>query len=190
MTINVKVDSDASSAELDAQEAAIQQPQVPTISLEIRKTLDGKIMILDHMHMDIIIDTANKTIVTFPKEHLDEEVYNTQNSYFKYLTNEGVIIPESVIGGSVYGSLEASYPDSIDEGVSESQVVMLSTKNFLDSVIPALVKQEYIESEIEDHLVDPTDADSTELGEVPQEPKKGSNSASRIRRYLSGYGYY
>jgi hypothetical protein len=38
--------------------------------------------------------------------------------------------------------------------------------------------------------LDPTPEDSTELGEVPEEPKKGSITPYRIRRYLSGYGYY
>ena len=190
MPISIKVDPDATPAELDAREEAEESAKVPTISLEIRKTLDGKIMILDHMHMDIIVDTATKTIVTFPKDHLSDEIYQTQDHYFKYLMNEGIIIPESVVGGSVYGSLEASYPSSEKEGISEAEVVLLSTKKFLDEVTPNLTKEEYIESEIENHLVDPTDEDSTELGEVPQEPKKGSNAPYRIRRYLSGYGYY
>ena len=190
MPINIKIDSTATPEELDAHQVAAERSKIPTISLEVRKTLDGKIMILDHMHIDIVIDTANKTIVTFPKEHLSDEVYIAQNSYFEHLRNEGIIIPESVIGGSVYGSLEASYPEASDEAISEAQVVLFSTKKFLDETAPSLEKQEYIESEFEDSLVDPTDEDSTELGEVPQEPKKGTMTPYRIRRYLSGYGSY
>jgi hypothetical protein len=50
--------------------------------------------------------------------------------------------------------------------------------------------QEFIESEVDEMALDPTPEDSTELGEVPEEPKKGSITPYRIRRYLSGYGYY
>ena len=182
MSIKIKVDPTATPEELDRK--------VPTISLEIRKTLDGKIMILDHIQLDIILDTVNNKIITFPKEYLSDEVYEIQSSYFKHLVNEGVIIPDSVISGNVYGSLEATYPTPADEGVSAPQVILLSTKKFIDATAAPLERLEYIEDKTEDHLVDPTPEDSTELGEVPEEPKKGSITPSRIRRYLSGYGYY
>ena len=60
----------------------------------------------------------------------------------------------------------------------------------LDLLWSKVEAQEFIENEIEDHLVDPMPEDSTELGDVPEEPKKGSITPYRIRRYLSGYGYY
>jgi len=69
-------------------------------------------------------------------------------------------------------------------------VVLISTKKFLDKQTPAFEAQEFIENEFDDYLIDPTSEDSTELGEVPEEPKKGSITPYRIRRYLSGYGYY
>jgi len=166
------------------------EPEGVKISLEVRKTLDGKIMILDHLHMDIILDTEAKKILTFPKSQISDEVYSFQDSYFKHLTSEGVILPESIRAGNVYGSLEAVYPEASDENVSSAQVVLLSTKKFIDEQMPQLETQEFIENEIEDHLIDPTPEDTTELGEVPQDPKKGSITPYRIRRYLGGYGYY
>lgn len=71
-----------------------------------------------------------------------------------------------------FGSLEATYPKPVDEGVNASQVVLLSTKKFIDAQAPHLEMQNFIENELEDHLLDPTAQDSTELGEVPEEPKK------------------
>jgi len=180
MSIKITIDSDALPKE----------PEGIKIALEARKTLDGKIMILDHIMIDIILDTQEKKIVAFPKKELTDEIYGIQNSYFKYLQNEGVIIPESVIAGSVYGSMEGYYPDSADEGVSAAQVVLLTTKNFIDQENPKLEAQQFIEFEIDDHMVEPEPEDSTELGEVPQAPEKGSITPERVRRYLSGYGYY
>ena len=57
-----------------------------SLSLEARKTLDGKIMILDHLHLDIILDTAKSKVTTFPKNELTDEIYGFQTDYFKFLT--------------------------------------------------------------------------------------------------------
>jgi len=187
MSINIKIDSDITPEA--AKEATKPIPDA-VISLEARKTLDGKIMILDHVLIDIVLDTVGKKIVSFPKENLSDDVYVAQSAYFRHLQNDGIIIPESVIAGNVYGSLEALYPDAVDEGISAAQVVLLSTKKFIDQENPQLKAQEFFEKEVEDYMVEPTPEDSTGLGEVPQEPKKGSISPDRIRRYLSGYGYY
>jgi len=187
MPIKVKIDPSISAEEAIAETKAAPDA---VISLEVRKSLDGKIMILDHMHLDIILDTAQSKITTFPKKELTDEVYGFQSKYFKFLSQKGVILPESIQAGNVFGSLEATYPAPADEGVNGTQVVLISTKAFLDKQTPAFEAQEFIENEIDDHLVDPTPEDSTKLGEVPQEPKKGSITPSRIRRYLSGFGYY
>ena len=90
MSIKIKIDPDATSEEL-AQQQEEKAPPVMTISLEARKTLDGKIMILDHMHLDIILDTSINKITTFPKEELTDEIYGFQSKYFNFLKNEGVI---------------------------------------------------------------------------------------------------
>tara|TARA_Y100000310_G_scaffold86437_1_gene83306 strand:- start:3806 stop:4369 length:564 start_codon:yes stop_codon:yes gene_type:complete len=187
MPINIKIDPDIRDSDTTEETKPVLDA---IISLEVRKTVDGKIMILDHMHLDIVLDTAQSKIVTFPKEQLSDEIYGFQNEYFKFLTKSGVILPESIQSGNVFGSLEAKYPQAIDEGVNTAQILLISTKQFLDQQSPAFEAQEFIENELEDHVIDPTPEDSTKLGEVPQEPKKGSITPSRIRRYLSGYGYY
>jgi len=190
MPIKIKVDTDAAQKDEKLAEKEKIEERTVKISLEARKTLDGKIMILDHMHFDIILDTAIRKIVTFPKNELNDEIYEYQNTYFKYLTTEGVLLPESIKSGNVYGSLQADYPEAADEGVSPTQVVLLSTSKFFEEHTPQFEAQEFIENEIEDHFIDPEPYDSTELGEVPHDPKKGTITPHRIRRYLSGYGYY
>ena len=79
--IKIKVNPDAKSAEELAEEEK-QEPKHPQISLKARKTLDGKIMIMDHRDIDIVIDTKGKKIITFPKEAMTDEVYDSQNKYF------------------------------------------------------------------------------------------------------------
>tara|TARA_R110000824_G_scaffold369080_3_gene558490 strand:+ start:1660 stop:2205 length:546 start_codon:yes stop_codon:yes gene_type:complete len=165
-------------------------PSVSTINLEVRKTLDGKIMILDHLHIDILLDTGTKQITVFPKDVMTDEVYGFQNQYLEFLVKEGVIAPESIQGGNVFGSLQASYPESADESVNPTQIVMLSTKKFLDERSPEMESADFIENNIEDNLVEPPEDETTPLGQVPQEPQKGTITPARIRKYLSGYGYY
>ena len=184
MAINVKVKSDEEIQAEKEKENAIQ------IVLKIRKTLDGKIMILDHTHIDIIVDTAQNKIITFPKDEMSDEVYEVQNSYFRYLIQEGVADPSSIQAGNVYGSLEGIYPKPVDENISDAQIVLLSTKKFLETQKSLFQTEEFIEDKIEDRFVEPTPEDSTPLGKVPEEPKKGSISPSRVRRYLGGFGYY
>lgn len=167
-----------------------KEPENPKIKLEARKTLDGKIMILDHHFIDIILDTNKKQITVFPKTVMTDEVYGYQDQYLNYLVKEGVVEPETIKGGNVFGSLEAFYPDSVDKNIDPSQVVLLTTKNFLDEQKPYIDAVDFIEDNIEDHYVEPEQEDTTPLGRVPQSSKKGSITPYRIRKYLSGYGYY
>tara|TARA_Y100000310_G_scaffold74257_1_gene70388 strand:+ start:12690 stop:13214 length:525 start_codon:yes stop_codon:yes gene_type:complete len=168
----------------------IVDPDALKIALEARKTLDGKIMILDHLHIDIILDTATQTITTFPKESLSEEVYETQNAYFSKLQREGVVTPQSIQGGNVFGSLQATYPNSSDPAVNSLHVVLLATKNFIKEELPYLQMEKEYEDELDQEYLDPPPEDTTPLGQVPEEPKKGSITPYYIRNYLGGYFNY
>ena len=171
--IKIKITSDAESAEELSEKESIEVKH-PQISLNARKTVDGKIMIMDHRDIDIVIDTASKKIITFPKDEMSDEVYQTQNNYFHYLSQKGVIDRASVQGGDVFASIQAKYTDSIDENISPAQLVLLSTYNFIEDEKPRFETEEFYENEIDDWYSHPTQEDSTELGEVPEAPRKGS----------------
>ena len=88
----------------------------------------------------------------------------------------------------MFSSLQAKYPDSSVEGVSPAQVVLLSTYKFIKSEGPRFQAEEWLDKELDDYYVYPTDEDSTQLGEVPEEPRKGSVGLyGAPRGYLSGY---
>ena len=185
--IKIKVTPDAASAEEISEKSEVEY-QPLQISLNARKTLDGKIMIMDHRDIDIVIDTEGNKIITFPKNEMSDEVYQTQSNYFKYLSDNGVVERESVQGGDVFASIQATYPDSLDEAVSPSQVVLLSTYKFIEMEKPRFQTEEYYEDQVESWYTEPTDEDSTRLGEVPENPNKGSitpRSTYRSRGYYS-----
>ena len=179
--IKIKVTPDAESAEELAEKEKVE-PKHPQISLTARKTLDGKIMVMDHRDIDIVIDTAKKQIITFPKNEMSDEVYETQDKYFQYLAQKGIVERSSIHGGDVYASIQANYPEPADENISPAQVVLLSTYQFIEDEKPRFETEEWLDNEIDDRYVYPTDEDSTQLGEVPEEPRKGS-----IRPYSPNY---
>ena len=168
----------------------IVDPNAIKIALEARKTLDGKIMILDHTHIDIIIDSKNNKIVTFPKNNMNDEAYGTQSAYLEKLAKEGVVLRDSIRSGNVFGSLEGVYPKSDSKDTNGLHIVLLATRTFINEEMPYLHMEKHYEDEVEEEYTVPTDEDSTELGEVPEKPKKGSITPYYERSYLGGYFSY
>ena len=176
MSIKIKIKDEISdSDELEIKEKEVDTPDTQ-IKLDARKTLDGKIMVMDHRDIDIVIDTEKRKIVAFPKEEMSDEVYETQDKYFDYLSKKGVIDRSSVQSGDVFASMQASYLESSDDEISAAQIVLLTTYKFIEEEKPRFETEEWLQNELDDQYTYPTEDDSTELGEVPQEPKKGSMS--------------
>ena len=65
---------------------------IEKILLNARKTLDNNIIVHDHPELDIFITTANNKIVCLPKDQMDDEVYDAQNRFYKFLTKKEAVI--------------------------------------------------------------------------------------------------
>lgn len=172
MPIKIKIQDDPSVSSEQEEEKVAQTK----ISLAVRKTLDNKIMVTDHRDIDIVIDSEKKKIVAFPKDEMSDEVYQTQDKYFDYLAKKGVVERSTIQAGDVYASMQAMYVGASDDGVSPTEIVLLTTHNFIEEEKPRFETEEWLQNELDDQYTYPTDEDSTELGEVPQEPKKGTMS--------------
>lgn len=142
------------------------------IKLNARKTLDGNIIIYDHKHLDIIIIPFKNKILTLPKKTRSTDSFYVQKRYFDFLKNKGVIVYDSVRGGSVYGSLEAFYP--VNKEVDALQVVLLVTKRFLEIDKSKYQTFDEYQEDVDNMFLEPDDDDSTELGEIPQKEEKGT----------------
>ena len=105
MTVSVSIGKELSS----------QKKNLIRLELNIRKALNGDLMIFDHGDIDIILSPGISKIVTFAKENMSDTVYGAQNRLFTFLRKKGVIVPESIQAGDVYGSMEAVILESIDE---------------------------------------------------------------------------
>ena len=145
---------------------------IATVNLNIRKTLDGDIMVFDHADVDIIIMKEKQKIVAFPKDIMSEVVYGAQDRLFKFLSQKGLIRMDSVVGGSVYGSIEAGLLPS--EEWNSVRLAIINIEKWIDSERPYFEFVEDMEDMHANRLTDPNDEDSTELGEVPHEDTKGT----------------
>jgi len=156
------------------------------MNLEIRKSIDGSLMIFDHPEMDIaIVPTASK-VIAFSKGAYTDEVYAAQNRLAEHLTKAGILTRESIQGGNVYGALEGKWPAPKNSTLPVVDLAVLSIGKFIEKEKPEYIFQDAYEQEIEDMYVEPSDMDSTPLGKVPQSSKKGGIQPYDVRRYLAG----
>jgi hypothetical protein len=142
--------------------------------VNIKKTLSGDLMLREHPEIDIIVIPSKQKVLVLPKDEQTDHVYSLQERLFKYMVQKGVILPESVISGNVYGSLQGGFSNEPPGGEDALQVVIYTLTNFLENEMPKYNFEKSYEDNMEKDLLNPPVEDSTELGEVPQEPFKGS----------------
>jgi hypothetical protein len=169
----------------EPQQKLLTKPPIQ-VSLNMRRGLDGRLLIYDHEHIDIVFVPDKMKVIAFAKKDYSDIIYETQNRLFKFLAERGLCSPHGVRGGSVYGALECRMFFPKDE-IPMEHILVLNIKKWLDSEIPSIEKEkEYIDN-FEKFLTDPDDEDSTQLGEVPQESFKGSIPQYASRRYIGGW---
>jgi len=157
--------------------------------LELKKSLSGKLMIFNHRDIDIVLDEKSKKITTYSKGQFSEMVYNTQNRFFRFLFEKGIVEIDTVKGTNVFGAIAATYSDDVNlQHLTEVVLYNIATfirkeKDYMD----AFDKEDAAE---QDRILDPDAEDSTELGEVPQGETKGTNSASYPGYYYGLAGIY
>ena len=166
--------------------------QKSTIRLEmdIRKSVAGNLMIFDHGDIDIVLSTKDNKVIAFPKEVMSEMVYGAQNRLFSFLHKKGIVIPESIQGGSYFGSFEATLQSPFTESINAATMALINIDSFINEERPYFESTEAIISMTDDEMVHPDKTDSTELGEVPQRSEQGSIRPGYIRDpYSLNYMY-
>ena len=140
---------------------------------------------MDHKDIDIIIQPKNQKVVAFAKEILSDAVYGAESRLLEFLRKNGIVEFDSIQGGNVYGSLEGKIMSS--EKFDPIKSTLLNISEWMKTEQP-YIKGTTAYEEMEDNaLIDPSNLDSTELGQVPQEPKKGSIDPQTIfAPYLYG----
>ena len=145
-----------------------------TLEMDVRRSLDGDLMIFEHGDIDIVLSSSKNKIIAFPKEQITDYVYGAQNRLFAFLRKRGVVVAESIRGGSFYGSFEATLQKPLNEDISAAKIALVNINEFIEEERPYFEAMDVFVAETESEYIDPDKADSTELGEVPQAAEKGS----------------
>lgn len=144
-----------------------------SIELQVIETLDGNYLVSDHIDFDVIINPKDRKIILYQKDQIDNEyVFDSQMRYVQFMQARGVVNRESVQGGSLYNTLEMTYPES-HEGYNAFAIVLKTTEKFMDS------EREYFEGariakSYPEEVADAEDAETTEYSPERQSEKKGS----------------
>ena len=149
-------------------------PPTVTLELDIRKSLSGDLMIFDHGDLDIVLSGRDKKITAFPKQTMTDFTYGAQNRLFAHLARKGIILPESIQGGSYYGAMEAQLQEAADGKLNAAKFALVSIERFIKEEKPYYDNVEAVVSGVDDEFTDPDKTDSTELGEVAQRDEQGS----------------
>ena len=171
----IKVSVKTSEEELQRRELARKKEEnlKPKFEMNARKTLDGNVVIFDHVDMDIVVMPKEKKVLALMKDIMSDSTYEAQSRLFDYLKRKGVILFDSVQGGNIYGSMEAIIPEP-EAKQNPIKVAIFTIGKFLEEEKPYFMWSTAIEDQQTDHMLHPNTEDSTELGEVPQKAKKGS----------------
>lgn len=130
------------------------------LPINIKKTLDGNILIKDHPLIDIMVLPAANKVITMAKDNKSRDTYSAQKDLFELLRSFGLITPDSIQGGSTYGSLEAIYPQS-DKVDSLSAVLVGIYKLLQQHQQYSKIQTDY-EEEFESYLTDPEEGEYTD----------------------------
>jgi hypothetical protein len=155
------------------------------VKLDMRKNLKDDIMIFDHADIVIVLDPTNKKVCTYAKDVMNAYVYGAQSRLFNLLSKKGLVDPASIQGGNVFESLEGEYYET--DKYDAVKLLLLAVYEYVEEERPYFEFVEDYEELVDDSMIDPTDEDSTALGEVPQETRKGSVPVSG---YTYGNSYY
>jgi len=143
-----------------------------TFEMNIRKALNGDLLVFDHADIDIVLMVEKKKIVAFPKDLMSEVVYGAESRLMEWMRKNGVIEYDSIQGGNVYGSLEGKIHESKERDSIKSTIYQLS--EWIKSEAPSSKMKKGHDDMMQDAQLEPDEENHTELGEVPHAEEKGS----------------
>lgn len=167
---------------------SLNSPIKAVVHLKAKHFLNGDISIHDHPDMIIVVSPARKKVFAMPKK-LNDHVYNSQKRLFDYLSDHGVVNPQTIRMGNLFFSLEARIYDPYKPEINAFEVVIYAISKFFRLEEPYYQSIEYYENEIEKELLEPDDEDSTKHGEVPHEIDNVSQTYLNAATNSYRYGY-
>jgi len=181
MSINIKVIDDETSEPTPAPSEdkvtiTVAEKDRIEAKLKLRSAINGDLMIMDHKDIDIVISQKDKKITAFAKDTLSDMVYGAESRLLEYLRRNGLIQIDSIQVGNIYGSLEAKLQDA----PKVIEVSLMKIAEWMEEEGPMMSGRSAYDEMEDEHLLQPDNEFSTELGEVPQAEEKGSIVKSNL----------
>ena len=189
MSVNINIVSDEEEVEAPPEPQGIKieivQKDEIDFKLMTRSAINGDIMILDHKDIDIVLQQKDSKIITFAKETISDFTYGAESRLLEFMRSKGILEYDSIQGGNIYGSLEGKLMTSEETDANKAALLVISEwMTTEESYLKGTTAYDDMEDE---HLLDPDNEFSTNLGEVPQEQQKGSiRQDSLFAPYLYG----
>jgi|TARA_R110000787_G_scaffold37124_3_gene94567 hypothetical protein len=160
-----------------------KEDKMETIRLEmnIRKAVNGDLMIFDHGDIDIVLSTSGNKLTAFPKDSMNDLVYGAQNRLFAFLRKKGIVVYESIQSGAFCGAMEATLQAPFKESIEVAKLALINLDKFIEEERPYFESLEAIVAMDDSELLHPDKEDSTELGEVPHSVEQGSIRNGMVR---------
>lgn len=176
----------------DEEQQQQQQEETPqaSIKLNVRKSIDGNLIVRDHPLIDIIVMPTKNKILALSKNSMGDRTYYAQNKLFDFLYKRGVVDPASIQAGNIYASMEATIPKPV-ESVDPTQVAIFNIFKFLEEELPIFAYEKQFDHLQDEQNTSPDSEHSTELGEVPHKDRKGVlGQAVHSPQYAYNYMYF
>jgi hypothetical protein len=167
----------------------LPKPIQARVPLKISRTMDGNLIIDDHDYMDIVISPSEGTISIFPKPYAERDVYEYQKDLLYFLFKAGITSATGARGTSTFGMIEIPY--SVGSSINPLQTVLYGISQYLKKTsADEDISKEYDEN-IEDRFTNPSDAESTEAGEIQSyEDREDAYQTGDPTYTFAGYGYF
>ena len=183
ININRKEESPTTKIDIEQDKTVHVKPQIgikfvnnnlktAKFEMNMRKALNGDLLVFDHADIDIVLMVEKKKLVAFPKDIMSEVVYGAESRLMEWMRQNGIIEYDSIQGGNVYGSLEGKIHESKERDSIKSAIYQLS--EWIQSEAPSSKMKKGHDDMMQDAQLKPDEDMSTELGEVPHAEEKGS----------------
>lgn len=144
------------------------------LPMNIKKTLEGNVCIYDHPYMDIVVSPSNTKIITFPKDNKMKDTYVTQRDFMEYMKDHGLIKFDSIRGGSLHNSLEATY--AVPKDIDVISAILVGIYRYIQLSKIQEEKLVNYENDLEKEYLSPDEEHSTSFEDAvaTHKTKKGS----------------
>tara|TARA_R100000008_G_scaffold79612_1_gene61431 strand:- start:250 stop:777 length:528 start_codon:yes stop_codon:yes gene_type:complete len=162
----------------------IDDKKVEKIILKAKRALDGSIIVSDHPDVDIMVFPQKNKIVAIAKDQLDDEVYESQKRFFKFLVSNGIVGFDSVQDGNLFMSKEAKILPMAGPG-DPIQYSLYSISKFIENEAPFYKDMKSFEKEMEQKLLEPEIDEYTEFDPARHSDQKGTLPPKMVKYGIS-----